>query len=102
MYNRNRRIYDRMPLPSIPVENYETSNTYHPFSYYLNGGSDPTGEQLDMTNPTVGDTADDIAARLGVDAFADPRTNFFDVVEQVGIENALKAAEALKSGETPE
>lgn len=102
MYNLKRRIYKRVCVPSITIKEFESPTTYHPFSYYLNGGSDPTGEQLDMTQPTFGDTAEDLAGRVGVDAFADPRTNFFDVVEQVGVENANKASDAMKAGEASE
>ena len=68
----------------------------------MNGGDDPTGENMDLTNSTVGDTPEDIEAFAGVDAFADPRTNYFDIVEQVGVEKAQAARDAKNAGEKSE
>lgn len=100
MYNRKRRIYDRaIVVPEIDIAPYDATEPFHKFSYFVNGGSDPTGQNTDMTNVTVGDTPEDIAAGLPVDAFADPRTNMFDVIEQIGVENASKAIESAQSGE---
>lgn len=100
MYKR-KTINSMKSTPVVPiiVEEFEYSTLYKPFSYYVNGGDDPTGENMDLSNPTVGDTPEDIQAFVGVDAFADPRTNYFDVVEQVGIEKAQAAIDAKNAGE---
>lgn len=93
---RSERKYD----VSVPVKPFECDHYYKPFSYYLNGGSDPTGEHTDMSGRPSFDAEEHIAAGAGVDAFADPRTNFFDLVEQLGTEAAQSTADKIDAGQT--
>lgn len=82
----------------VPTKAFECDHYYKPFSYYLNGGSDPTGEHTDMSGRPSFDTDEAITAGASVDAFADPRTNFLDLVEQVGAETASASAESVDAG----
>lgn len=101
MYRRKSiRQIRSAKVPAIPTIPYECDHRYHPLSYYLNGGADPTGEQTDMSRVTTSDSAEDIANGCGVDARCDPRTNMFDIIEDVGVKNAQKAVEATNAGET--
>ena len=53
MYNRKRRIYNRcIDVPEIDIAPYDATESFHKFSYYVNGGSDPTGQNTDMTYVT--------------------------------------------------
>lgn len=89
---RESRKYD----VQVPVEPFECDHYYKPLSYYFNGGSDPTGEHTDLSHPTTYDLPEIISAENAqVDAFADPRTSFFDIVDQVGIDRANKASIAV-------
>lgn len=100
MYKKiNIRQARKSAIPSVPVSEFECDHTYKPFGYYVNGGSDPTGENTDMTGAPSCDSVEDISSGASVDAFADPRTNFFDVVEQIGFDNAKSSSDALSAGE---
>lgn len=103
MYTK-RKIKDskRYSVPAIPEHEFECDHSYHPLSYYLYGGADPTGEHLNLDRPTISDTPEDLSAGCAVDAMCDPRTNYFDLVEQVGVKNAEKASASVKAGETEE
>lgn len=103
MYKR-RKIKDsrRIEIPAFPVDEYSCDHDYHPLSYYLYGGSDPTGEHLNFDNPTISDTPEDLASGCNVDAMCDPRTSYFDLVEQVGVKNAEHASASVKAGEVEE
>ena len=102
MYDRKRRIRSReFPIPSIPLHAYECDHSYHPLSYYLNGGADPTGEHLDMSRVTTSDSAEDIAAGCGVDSLCDPRVSYLDIVESIGVKNAENAVKATANNEKP-
>lgn len=86
-------------IPAVPVKEYESSTDWKPFSYYLNGGIDPTGEHTDLTHEKSFDP--DVVLNdptLGVDALCDPRTSFFDLVERGGVKRANKATEAVATG----
>lgn len=87
---------------TIPVKPYECDHSYHPLSYYLYGGADPSGEHLNLDRPTISDTPEDLSSGCTVDAMCDPHTNYFDIVEQVGVKNAEKASASVKAGETEE
>ena len=89
-------------VPILPVSEFECDHSYHPLSYYLYGGSDPNGEHLNLDRPTISDTPDDLASGCKVDAMCDPRTNYLDLVEQVGVKNAEKAVSSAQSGKTEE
>lgn len=97
MYKKNRKR--AFNVPSLPVQEYECDHSYHPLSYYLNGGCDPNGEHLNLDAPTISDSVEDLESGCAVDAMCDPRTNYFDIVEQVGVQNAEKASSSAKSGE---
>lgn len=100
MYTRRKIKHSKaFSVPVMPVSEYECDHSYHPLSYYLYGGADPTGEHLNLDRPTISDTSEDLASGCTVDAMCDPRTNYFDLVEQVGVKNAEKAFSSVKAGE---
>lgn len=86
-------------VSNVPVTPFECDHSFKPFSYYLNGGNDPTGEHTDLScNPSF-DSAEDIANNCPADGFSDPRVGFFDIVEKIGFERANSISNAVDAGE---
>jgi hypothetical protein len=84
--------------------------SYHPFSYYVLGGIDVSGDAT-MLNATVeSDDSGDMATATGAGAGYDPRISGFDIAEMSGNdvyeqyrEKAAKAKrEEQSSGESSE
>lgn len=80
------------------LQNFETS-PYKPFSHYVCGGFDATGEHTALTQTTTFDddeiVVDDEATS---DAMCEPRMSTLDLIEVLGIEAAEAAmAEQAKS-----
>ncbi len=97
--NKIRTKYGVSPLPSVPVEEFECDHSYKPLSYYLLGGSDPTGEHTDLSATTYGEDAEYLASgEMLPDALCDVRTSNFDLFEQAGYEEAMAAAESAAQG----
>lgn len=80
------------------LQNFETS-PYKPFSHYVCGGFDATGEHTALTQATTFDddeiVVDDEATS---DAMCEPRMSTLDLIEALGVEAAEEAmAEQAKS-----
>lgn len=80
------------------LQNFETS-PYKPFSHYVCGGYDATGEHTALTQTTTFDDdeiiLDDEATS---DAMCEPRMSTLDLIERLGIEAAEEAmAEKAKA-----
>lgn len=82
----------------------QTTQIFRPFSAYIAGASDPTGEALkngdsDMFDDGIGtkDTSVESMA-TDVDPWCDPRMSIFDHVANVGAE----AVEAIQGDVSPE
>lgn len=97
MYKRINTKRTGFVPPVMPAVEYECDHSYHPLDYYLKGGPDPNGEHLNFDNVTHSDSAEDLAAGCRVDAMCDPHTNYFDIVEHIGVENANKVSESAKA-----
>ncbi len=92
----------KVNIGNVPCNEFECDHLWKPFGYYLNGGNDPSGEHLALDGSPSCDSIEDIDAGCTVDAFADPKTNFFDIVEQVGFDKANKSTDAINAGEKEE
>lgn len=68
---------------------------HKPLSYYINGGSDPTGRKLEETDAIGYDTNDAMDFTIAVDELCDPRTSMFDVIEQIGSEGFERSKEYI-------
>lgn len=73
----------------IITTNVENMGSYKPFSYYILGGSDITGDGMRDTNEAVFE-ADELldvdSEDLNSDGFTDPRVSFFDMLEAVTLD----------------
>lgn len=78
---------------SIP-EKPRTTRVFRRLSYYLKGGSDPTGRALDTTQVSY-DSEADLGSNCGVDAFSDPTVSFFDLVESFGNTAAREMSDSI-------
>lgn len=58
---------------------------YRPFSYFVLGGTDLSGESLALNGDAMFDTDEEIDSGVGVDASCDPRISKFDIAEAAGI-----------------
>lgn len=76
----------------------ETSfSEYHPLSYYILGGSDPTGRQLEETGDIGFDTNDAMDFGVSVDPLCDARTSMFDLIESLGTDGVQKAEDYISA-----
>lgn len=99
MYKRfNLRQKETYNVPKVPVRPFDCDHEYKRFGFYLNGGSDPTGEHTAFTGNPSFDSPEVISSGVTVDAFADPKTSFFDVVEKMGVDKANNAADIVGNG----
>lgn len=64
----------------------EPNGVFHPLSYYLNGGIDLTGEELDKSAEVEYDSDDDLSELRAEGAMAvpygDPRESKFTLIER--------------------
>ena len=81
-------------------------NGYKPFSYYVLGGIDVSGDVLNLSGNPESDSAGDMESANGAGPGYDPRVSGFDIAEQSGIEAYQEAIErsrtAAKSSESSE
>jgi len=94
----------QMSVPSSSFSSRKTDDdkprstrSFRRLSYYIAGGIDPTGRALDTTQVSY-DSESDLGANCGVDALADPRVSFFDMVESVGKSVATDVLGSASSG----
>lgn len=84
MYRSNKIESKCNVVDSDCIERFETS-AYHPFSYYVLGGSDPTGDHLNMTADVSFDSDDAVNDVDAAPLFsAEPKANAMDVAEVLG------------------
>lgn len=72
---------------SLPKESIvEPKGVFHPLSYYLNGGIDLTGEELDKSAEVEYDSDEDLSELRAEGAMAvpygDPRESKFSLIER--------------------
>lgn len=83
-------------FPSKPLK------VYKPFSHYVLGGSDLTGEHTDCTARVINDPPDAIASGCGPNSLCDPRVGFWEMAQQIGATRSKKMATTKESKiETP-
>ncbi len=70
---------------------------YRPLSYYIAGGSDPTGQRLSETSEVGYDTDDPMDYGVACDGLCDPRTSMFDLIEQLGSQAVEKVEEYISA-----
>lgn len=75
---------------------------YHPFSYYVLGGTDLEGRALADVGDVHSDDDADLDFGVPVDCSADPRTSKFDIAEQVGIDAFKEMQERAATSEQTE
>lgn len=99
---RRELVYPK--IERIKGVEIDKTSVYHPLTYYIDGGVDLTGEALKKdahveyddeksTTPKVTKSKDGTMDYGAIDscALCDPRISHFDIVEQLGAENAQKA-----------
>lgn len=103
-----RHICNKKPI-SLPVESccdINTTEIYHPLSYYLNGGIDLVGDALDKSAEVEYDNEEEVKELVTAGAmsvpYGDPRESKFTLVERYGVEAAKKAATKSASPTTME
>lgn len=87
MYKKRFRSSNRIvaqDFPSKPIK------VYKPFSHYVLGGSDLTGEHTDCTARVINDSAEDIANGCGPNSLCDPRVGFWEMAQQIGATRSKK------------
>lgn len=70
---------------------------YHPLSYYILGGSDPTGSKLEETSDIGFDTTDSMDFSASIDPLCDPRTSMFDLIEDLGADGVERVEEYMNA-----
>lgn len=74
---------------------------YHPLSYYILGGSDPTGEALKNTNEVSFESEEMIATAGTPDSRTDPRVSRWEVIEAIGVSAYEKMLDNTVSQQKP-
>lgn len=99
MYSKRFRNPHRIveqDFPSKPIK------VYKPFSHYVLGGSDLTGEHTDCTARIINDTPEAIASGCGPNSLCDPRVGFWEMAQEIGATRSKKMATTKESTmETP-
>lgn len=104
MYPKNTRKPNKAATPlSRSLQNFEESS-YQPFSHYVCGGFDATGEHTALTSSTSFDDDEVVHdEECTSDAMCEPRMSTLDLIERLGIEAAEEAqAEQAKADEKDE
>lgn len=84
MYRPNSKSVDVEVCTSPKVERFERS-AYKSFSYYALGGSDPSGDHLNMTAQVTYDSPDDVNdSGSSPNVFSEHRATAMDVAEVLG------------------
>lgn len=97
--SRSERLLSRSGYRSASsVELFENKHgddfgIYHPLSYYVAGGIDVDGSELRTDASISYDDSKDIDGGCSPDALCDPRTSYFDIVEELGAELAKAVTE---------
>lgn len=68
------------------------SSKYEPFSHYVLGGYDLTGEHTALTSNTSFDDDEVVNSLQGTDAMCEPRVSRLDLIESLGIDELEEAA----------
>lgn len=89
------------PRKGAEVEHYE-SQSYRPFSYYVLGGCDITGEHTALTNPTLHDNPEEVPDFSAPNALTSPRCGIMELTELLGAKKAQNAKDKSKAGEKTE
>lgn len=74
---------------------------WHPLSYYVLGGSDPTGENLRETNSTGFDSEDIIAESPIPDSRTNARLSKWDLIESIGVAAYERMIDAISASDKP-
>lgn len=81
-------------------------NGYHPFSYYVLGGIDISGEATALNGNAESDDAGDLTTAVNAGYGYDPRLSGFDIAEAAGADAYEQVREmaktAAKNGESSE
>lgn len=72
-------------------------NGYHPFSYYVLGGIDLTGDSTTLNGNAESDDSGDMEKASGAGLGYDPRISGFDIAEQAGNDSYEEAREMAKA-----
>lgn len=94
-------MYRSKRLPARQAKNvgrYDSNTLYRPFSHFVLGGTDITGEHTSLTNPTIFD-GEDVADFAPPSALTSPRMGPLELAEFLGVKSAEDAIEKAKSGE---
>ena len=70
---------------------------YKPFSYYVLGGIDVSGDSMNLSGNPESDSADDLSSASGAGAGYDPRVSGFDIAEESGVEAYQEALVKAKT-----
>lgn len=97
MYKIKQRAVSSMPLEE--QSNDTDYVPYKPFSYFVLGGSDITGEHTNCTAPVINDTPEDLATRKP-NMLCDQKTNFWTLSEHMSSRKARHPSTA-KPDEKP-
>lgn len=79
-------------------------NSYHPFSYFVLGGIDISGESTALTGNCESDSSGDLTSATGAGFGYDPRLSGFDIAEAAGTasyEEVRKMAQTASKGGEP-
>lgn len=97
-YIKKLSLQPSVKVASARLTGYpESTEPYHPFGYYVLGGTDIGGDALKMDGNAAFDTDEEIDKGVGVDATCNPRIGFMQIAENAGIMAAQKASENAPS-----
>jgi hypothetical protein len=72
-------------------------NGYHPFSYYVLGGIDLSGDATSLNGNAESDDDSDLSSAVGAGYGYDPRISGFDIAEAAGTDSYQEARELAKT-----
>lgn len=99
MYTKRYRASNRIIAQDFPSK---PTKVYKPFSHYVLGGSDLTGEHTDCTARVINDSPEDIANGCGTNSLCDPRVGFWEMARQIGATRSKKMITSKESkSDTP-
>lgn len=76
---------------------FTNEKSYKSFGYYVLGGLDVTGEQLQLDADVSYDSDSDISSGCAVDALCSPNTSFMHIAESMGVETAERLASEVQN-----
>lgn len=96
-FGKDSRLYDAIETGVIESGFEFIPNGYHPFSYYVLGGIDISGEATALNGNAESDDSSDLTTAVNAGYGYDPRLSGFDIAEAAGKDVYEQAREMAKT-----